>query len=145
MIPQLFSAQRIVFFSIFCLLPVLLLGCGSEGRRLMQEGASPEYAQGFDDGCASGKKSAGDMFSQFHKNVQAYRQTDDYRQGWDDGHDECKSEWLSNYRQQKLGIERQRAYDEHKWLKDRRNHDMVHDALPDLTPQQIRDLNKLGK
>jgi len=26
---------------------------------------SPEYAQGFDDGCADGKKSAGDIFRLF--------------------------------------------------------------------------------
>ncbi len=128
---------------IFPLL-LLLAGCASEGQRLMQEGASPEYAQGFDDGCASGKKSAGDMFSQFHKNVRAYQQNSDYRQGWNDGHEECEEEWLSNYRQQELSIKQQRAYDEHKWLQKKEDSNMVNDALPNLTPEQIKALNTLG-
>ncbi|MFP7756372.1 hypothetical protein ACLG6S_17280 [Thermodesulfobacteriota bacterium B35] len=120
---------------------LLLNGCGpSQGQRLVSEGASREYGQGYDDGCASGRKSAGDMFSQFHKNVRLYRQNADYRQGWDDGHDECRNEWLSNYRQQELGIERQRAYDEHEWLEKQK----VRDAVPELTREQIDTLNKLG-
>ena len=124
----------------------LFTGCGpTDGQRLMQEGASPEYAQGFDDGCSSGKKAAGDMFSQFHKNVQAYRSTLDYRQGWDDGHEECKSEWLSNYRQQELGLERQRAYDEHQRLEKMNDRDMARDAMPDLSQKEIDQLNTLEK
>ncbi len=120
---------------------LLLGGCGpSQGQRLVQEGASAEYGQGFDDGCASGKKSAGDMFSQFHKNVALYQHNQDYRQGWNDGHEECRSEWLSQYRQQELSIEQQKAYDEHRWLEKQD----ARQSVPRLTREQIDTLNKLG-
>ena len=140
------TSHSVLVLAFACLLSVLFLaGCASEGQRLMQEGASAEYAQGYDDGCSSGKKSAGDMFAQFHKNVRAYQSNSDYRQGWNDGHEECKSEWLSSYRQQELGIQRQRAYDEHKWMENQEKRDMVRDAMPNLTKEQIETLNKLDK
>ena len=126
------------------ILLLLLNGCASEGQRLMNEGASPAYAQGYDDGCASGKKSAGDMFAQFHKNIRLYQQNSDYRQGWNDGHEECRGEQLSSMRQMELGIEQQRALDEHERIKHLNDRDMARDALPDLSPQEIQDLNKLG-
>lgn len=123
----------------------LLTGCGgTEGQRLMQEGASPAYAQGFDDGCSSGKKAAGDMFSQFHKNVQEFQHNSDYRQGWNDGHEECRSEGISNMQQQELVIEEERAIDEHKRTEQLNNRDMIQDAMPDLNQQQIDNLNRLG-
>ncbi len=143
---QYFAGKKFLPFLVSAAIVLLLAGCGpTDGQRLMQEGASPEYAQGFDDGCSSGKKAAGDMFSQFHKNVQAYRSTSDYRLGWDDGHEECKSEWLNNYRQQELGIERQRAYDEHQRLEKMNDRDMARDAMPDLSQKEIDQLNTLGK
>jgi hypothetical protein len=132
--------------ALAALLPTLFFtGCASEGERLMREGASPEYAKGYDDGCSSGKKAAGDMFSQFHKNIRAYQANGDYRQGWNDGHEECKSEWMSHYRQQEISIQQQRAHDEHKWLENQDKKDMVKDAMPTLTKEQLENLNKLGK
>lgn len=109
----------------------------------MNEGASPAYAQGFDDGCSSGKKSAGDLFSQFHKNVQAFQHNQDYRQGWNDGHEECRNEWLSMNRQQQLSIEEQRAADEHSLIKSMKN-DNNQQYLPKLSPKEIEELKRLG-
>ncbi len=145
MLPFL-TVPRTVLMALVCLCSLFFLaGCASEGQRLMQEGASAEYAQGYDDGCSSGKKAAGDMFAQFHKNVRAYQTNTDYRQGWNDGHEECKSEWMSSYRQQELGIQQQRAYDEHKWLENQEKRDAAKDAMPNLTKEQIDTLNKLGQ
>jgi hypothetical protein len=121
----------------------LLTSCATEGQRLMNEGASPAYAQGFDDGCSSGKKSAGDMFSQFHKNVQEFRSNQDYRQGWNDGHEECRNEWLSMNRQRQLSIEEQRAADEHSLIKSMEK-DNNQQYLPKLTPKEIEELKRLG-
>ena len=123
----------------------LLSSCVTEGQRLMNEGASPAYGQGFDQGCGSGKKSAGDMYSQYHKNVRQYQHNPDYRQGWDDGHEECQNEWISMNRQQRLGIEQQRAYDEHRFIENMDNRQMERDAMPVLTPGEIRVLNTLGQ
>ncbi len=110
----------------------------------MQEGASPAYAQGYDDGCSSGKKAAGDMFAQFHKNVQEYQHNSDYRQGWNDGHEECRSEGISHMRQQEMTIEEQRAMDEHKRRELLDNQDMAREAMPDLSQEEINNLNRLG-
>ena len=127
-------------------LTILLGGCaGSEGQRLMREGASPAYAQGFDDGCSSGKRAGGDMFAQFHKNVRAFQMDPDYRQGWNDGNAECRSEEISNLRQQEMGIEQERAMEEYRRNERLEERDMVRDAMPELTPQQIHDLRNLGR
>jgi hypothetical protein len=47
-------------------------------------------------------------------------------------------------RQQRLGIEQQRAYDEHRMLENMNNRQMERDAMPVLTPEEIRVLNTLG-
>jgi hypothetical protein len=134
------------FLSILSSFAVLILlnSCVTEGQRLMNEGASPAYGQGFDDGCNSGKKSAGDMFAQFHKNVQQYQHNQDYRQGWDDGHAECRNERISMNRQQQLSIEQQRAHDEHKLIEKMNDRQMERDAMPVMTPEELRILNTLG-
>ncbi len=134
-----------------CFFPILvciaasaiLTSCVSEGQRMMNEGASPAYGSGYDAGCESGKKAGGDMFAQFHKNVQQYQHSQDYRQGWDDGHDECKSEWMSMQRQQGLAIEQQRANDEHSLIESMKQDD-AQQYIPKLNAEEIRELNKLG-
>jgi hypothetical protein len=103
----------------------------------MNEGASPAYAQGFDDGCDSGKKSAGDMFAQFHKNVQQFQHNQDYTLGWNDGHEE----WNSMNRQQRLAIEQQRAADEHSLIEDMKDDNQRY--VPRLSPAEIEELNSL--
>lgn len=141
-----FTRNNLLFVVASATLSLLLTGCGgTEGQRLMQEGASPAYAQGYDDGCSSGKKAAGNMFAQFHKNVQNYQDNADYRMGWNDGHEECRSEEISSMQQQKLATEQQRALDEHKWTEQLSDQNMARDAMPALTSGEIDDLNKLGQ
>ncbi len=138
-------SRKFIYPMVSCMgILVVLASCVTEGQRLMNEGASPAYGQGFDDGCDSGKKSAGDMFSQFHKNVQQYQHNPDYQQGWDDGHEECQNEWISMNRQQQLSIEQQRANDEHKFIENMNDRQMVRDSMPVLTPEELRKLNTLG-
>ncbi len=84
------------------------------------------------------------MFSQFHKNVQQYQHNPDYQQGWNDGHEECQNEWISMNRQQQLSIEQQRANDEHKFIENMNDRQMVRDSMPVLTPEEIRKLKTLG-
>jgi hypothetical protein len=140
---QALSQKRILLIFTCVGVAALLTSCATEGQRLMNEGASPAYAQGFDDGCSSGKKSAGDMFSQFHKNVQEFQHNQDYRQGWNDGHEECRNEWLSMNRQQRLSIEEQRAADEHSLIKSMEK-DNNQQYLPKLSPKEIEELKRLG-
>ncbi len=143
------SLQRVVKSTLFLFSSILALhsltGCGgTAAQRLIQEGASPAYAQGFDDGCSSGKKAAGDIFSQFHKNVSEYQHNSDYHMGWNDGHEECHNEGISSIQQQQLAIEHERAFNEHKRDEQMQYQDMVRNAVPDLNQEEIDTLNKLG-
>ncbi len=141
---KILRPTRLLVLAILGGILLIQTGCGpSQGQRLVQEGASTEYGQGFDDGCSSGKKAAGDMFSQFHKNVRLYQQDTDYRQGWNDGHEECLNEWRSMERQQDLGIKQQRALNEQKWLEKKEEEDRARQALPKLNREQIDILNTL--
>ena len=123
---------------------LMMNGCASEGERLMREGASPAYARGYDDGCSSGKKAAGDMFSQFHKNVRLYKQDEEYRMGWNDGRQECLSERQGMQRNRALSLEAERVYDEHRRTEKMLDSDsMARDAMPVLSPEQLEELRRL--
>ena len=139
------TISQIKLFSVLLCLGIsaILTSCISEGQRMMNEGASPAYGSGYDSGCESGKKAAGDMFAQFHKNTQQYQHSMDYRQGWDDGHEECKSEWVSMNRQQGLAIEQQRANDEHSLIEDMKKNN-AQQYVPRLSSEELLEINQLG-
>lgn len=67
-------------------------GCASTAENMRAQGYGPNYSQGYGDGCTSGKKAGGSMFDQFKKDVRRYDSNYKYREGWDDGYKECKSE-----------------------------------------------------
>jgi hypothetical protein len=67
-------------------------GCASTAENMRAQGYGPDYSQGYGDGCDSGKKAGGSMLDQFKKNVDKYDSNHKYREGWDDGYKECKSE-----------------------------------------------------
>jgi hypothetical protein len=67
-------------------------GCASTAENMRAQGYGPDYSQGYGDGCDSGKKAGGSMFDQFKKDVRRYDNNHKYREGWEDGYKECKSE-----------------------------------------------------
>jgi len=67
-------------------------GCASTAENMQAQGYGPDYSQGYGDGCTSGKKAGGSMFDQFKKDVKRYDNNHKYREGWEDGYKECKSE-----------------------------------------------------
>ena len=67
-------------------------GCASTAENMQAQGYGPDYSQGYGDGCDSGRKAGGSMFDQFKKDVKRYDSHHKYREGWDDGYKECKSE-----------------------------------------------------
>lgn len=71
---------------------LLFTGCASTTETMMQKGYGPAYSQGYGDGCTSGKKAGGSMFDEFKKNVDRYDNDNKYREGWEDGYSQCKSE-----------------------------------------------------
>jgi len=67
-------------------------GCVSQKESMIQQGYPVAYADGFEDGCHSGKKAGGSMFDQFKKDVNRFEKHDKYTQGWSDGFRQCESE-----------------------------------------------------
>ncbi|WPN46530.1 MULTISPECIES: hypothetical protein [unclassified Pseudomonas] len=72
------------------LLTVLLItGCQSTHDDLLAKGYPPAFADGFDDGCSSGRQAAGSISGEFRKNVPRYLKDPLYAEGWSDGFHQC--------------------------------------------------------
>lgn len=76
----------------FGLVAVLFLaGCQSTHEQLIEKGYPPAYADGFQDGCGSGRQAAGVMAGEFRKDVPRYLHNRQYETGWDDGFRQCQA------------------------------------------------------
>ncbi len=75
------------------LLGVLLLlgGCQTTHEDLIAKGYPPAFADGFDDGCVSGRQAAGSISGEFRKNVPRYLKDKQYAEGWTDGFRQCQA------------------------------------------------------
>jgi len=73
---------------------ILLAGCMSEKERMLKEGYPPNFAIGYEDGCATGNSEAG-AWASFKKNVRLYEADKDYRHGWDEGKTHCYNQFKS--------------------------------------------------
>jgi hypothetical protein len=69
-------------------LALMVLSCCG-GNALPQ--GSPDFMQGYRDGCASGYSDAGweIYYDRYRKDHEAYAASADYRRGWDEGHGLC--------------------------------------------------------
>jgi hypothetical protein len=64
--------------------------CTSTEQGLIERGYPPAYAQGYEQGCASGKAAAGGLFAQAQQDQTRYRDSNSqYAQGWDAGYAKC--------------------------------------------------------
>ena len=88
--------------------------CATQAETMVQEGYPIAYAQGFDDGCHSGKKAGGSMFDQFKKDVNRFGKHSKYTQGWSDGFRQCEKEEEALERQIRMSTEQQRLNEERK-------------------------------
>lgn len=70
---------------------LLLAGCQSTHQQLLDQGYPPAYADGFQDGCGSGRQAAGVMAGEFRKDVPRYLHNRQYETGWDDGFRQCQA------------------------------------------------------
>jgi hypothetical protein len=101
---------------------VMLTGCVSQRDIMLKQGYPLAYADGFDDGCHSGKKAGGSMFDQFKKDINRFEKHTQYSQGWSDGFRQCESEEEASQRQIRMSIEQQRLMEEKKhnnWVEKR--------------------------
>jgi flagellar biosynthesis/type III secretory pathway protein FliH len=64
--------------------------CGSVEQAMIERGFPPAYAEGYADGCASGKEAAGGLIAQARKDTRRYGADDQYTAGWDEGFAQCR-------------------------------------------------------
>lgn len=120
--------------SIIFSLPVIALsGCATQGETMKSQGYPAPYAEGFEDGCHSGKKAGGSYFDQFKKDVSRFNSDSNYAQGWSDAFRQCETEQEALDRQIRMSIEYQRMNNERK---DR----MAHDALKGIDTSGLENL-----
>jgi hypothetical protein len=100
----------------------VLGGCVSQKESLVSKGAPLSYADGFDDGCHSGKKAGGSLFDQFQKDPVRFASDTLYSQGWSDGFRQCETELEFVHRETRMAMEQQRLLEEkhhHDWQEQR--------------------------
>lgn len=102
-------ALWLVAFSVMA----AVAGCQSTHDDLLARGYPPAYADGYKDGCGSGRQAAGSMNS-FNKDVPRYTSEAFYSGGWDDGFKQCQAQLLNTQKQQ---------FDQHFWSDRDRNWD----------------------
>ncbi|TQV80561.1 hypothetical protein [Denitrobaculum tricleocarpae] len=93
---------------------VILSACASERDLLLEQGYPVAYADGFEDGCHSGKKAGGALFEDFKKDVNRFEADSKYAQGWSDGFRQCESEQEAMDRQMRMALEIQQMEEARK-------------------------------
>ena len=68
-----------------------LAGCASVEETMIERGFPPAYAEGYDDGCASGNEAGGRLFGEARKDANRYATDGQYAQGWNEGFASCKN------------------------------------------------------
>ena len=102
-------------------------GCNPQQGSIVSTNIPHAYADGFDDGCHSGKKAGGSLFQHFQKDSGRFISDAGYAQGWSDGFRQCETALESVQRETRVAMEQQR------WLQQQQS---AHDA------QQLRHLER---
>jgi hypothetical protein len=79
-----------------------LAACGSARDRLIEQGFPPAYAEGYDDGCASGEAAGGGLFGETRKDANRYATDNQYAKGWDDAFATCRDRAAAMVRDARL-------------------------------------------
>jgi len=104
---KILNTQQIVGIGTALLVGLAFSGCMSQKEIMVKDGYPLAYATGFEDGCHSGHKAGGSMFDQFKKDVNAFKTSKDYAQGWSDAFRECETEEESLQRQVRMSMQQQ--------------------------------------
>ena len=123
---------------ISCL--VLLSGCATQKEIMIKKGYPLAYADGFDDGCHSGKKAGGSYFDQFKKDVNRFESDNKYAQGWSDGFRQCESEQEALQRQIRMSIEQQELTEQRKNNKLLKQRHLEHEVLKGVDTESLKNL-----
>ncbi len=98
------------------------------------------YADGFDDGCHSGKKAGGNNFEQFKKDVRRFNADQQYAQGWSDAFRECETEQKSSDRQTRMYMEQQRYSEEKKHYNWKEQHHLETEIMRGIDTNGLENL-----
>ena len=123
---------------ISCL--VLLSGCATQKEIMIKKGYPLAYADGFDDGCHSGKKAGGSYFDQFKKEVNRFESDNQYAQGWSDGFRQCESEQEAIQRQIRMSIEQQELTEQRKNNQLLKQRHLEHEVLKGVDTESLKNL-----
>jgi len=134
------KAAQLIFLALSCSLILILAGCVSQRDAMIQQGYPQSYADGFDDGCHSGKKAGGSMFDQFKKDVRRFQTDKQYAQGWSDGYRQCETEQEALERQIRMSTEQQRLIEEKKHNKWEEKHYLETEALKGINTKGLENL-----
>ncbi len=112
---------------------VTLGACASERDLLLEQGYPVAYADGFEEGCHSGKKAGGALFEEFKKDVNRFEADSKYAQGWSDGFRQCESEQEALDRQIRMSLEIQQ-------MEEARKDRIGRDALKGIDTRGLKGL-----
>ncbi len=126
--------------AVSCL--VLLSGCVSQKETMVNQGYPLAYAEGYDDGCHSGKQAGGSMFDQFKKDVRRFDSDHDYAQGWSDGFRQCETEQEAMQRQMRMAIEQQQLNEQREQNILQKQYHLEKEALEGVDTSNFKYLKK---
>ena len=112
---------------------LLLTGCATTSETMKADGYPASYADGFEDGCHSGKKAGGSYFDQFKKDINRFNTDKEYAQGWSDSYRQCETEQEALDRQSRMSIEWQK-------MNNDRKSNIEHEALKGIDTSGLKKL-----
>lgn len=95
------KVRNLSFCVGMAVLTVSLVSCGAGKKQLtlaeqrdslIMQGNTTVYADGYVNGCASGKHDAGDKRFSFVKDGKRFQNEDNYAAGWEHGYGNCHQE-----------------------------------------------------
>ena len=119
---------------------LILSGCVTQKEAMIKEGYPLAYADGFDDGCHSGRKAGGSMFDQFKKDVRRFDGDNQYAQGWSDGFRQCETEQEAIQRQTRMAIEQQQLQEQRKQNKLQEQYHLEREAVKGVDTSNFKYL-----
>ncbi len=130
------SHQWLIISIVFVLFAIS--GCMSQKEIMVKKGYPLSYADGFDDGCHSGKKAGGDMFDQFKKDVMRFEKDYRYAQGCSMASDNVKQN--KKQRQIRMGMEQQCLMEEMKHNKWEEQRHLVREVMKGIDTRGLDNL-----
>ena len=121
---------------------IVLSGCVSQKETMVNQGYPLAYAEGYDDGCHSGRQAGGSMFDQFKKDVRRFDSDKDYAQGWSDGFRQCETEQEAMQRQMRMAIEQQQLTEQRKQNQLQKQYHLEKEALEGVDTSNFKYLKK---